>query len=89
MPLLLRILKNPNDVCSTLSAGETVPISNGDNGFDVAFDRVIDQPGHAERREHYTWHYTMLPNQILVGGGAPTTTTLAPSSSTTGVSRAA
>ena len=79
---------DPNDVCSTLSAGETVAISNGDNGFDVAFDRVIDQPGHAERREHYTWHYTMLPNQILVGGGAATTTTTPPppNSSTTGVS---
>ena len=56
-----------NDVCATLSANELEPISSGHNGFDVAFDRVIDQPGHAERREHYTWHYTMLPNQVLVG----------------------
>ena len=50
--------------------GETAQISNGDAGFDVAFDRVIDQPGKPERREHYTWHYTMLPNQILVGGNS-------------------
>ncbi|HTK17775.1 MAG TPA: VanW family protein [Acidimicrobiia bacterium] len=64
---------DPNNVCATLSAGETARISNGDNGFDVAFDRVIDQPGHAQRREHYTWHYTMLPNQILVGSLPPTT----------------
>jgi vancomycin resistance protein YoaR len=65
---------DPNNVCATLSAGETARISNGDNGFDVAFDRVIDQPGHAQRREHYTWHYTMLPNQILVGSLPPTST---------------
>jgi hypothetical protein len=35
---------------------------------------VIDQPGKPERREHYTWHYTMLPNQFLMGSG-PTTST--------------
>jgi hypothetical protein len=74
---------DPNDVCATLSANELVRISNGDNGFDVAFDRVIDQPGRPERREHYTWHYTMLPNQVLVGTrpGPPTT---APAAPTTG-----
>jgi vancomycin resistance protein YoaR len=68
------------NVCATLAAGEQERISNGDAGFDVAFDRVIDQPGRPERREHYTWHYTMLPNQILVGAGsaAPPTTTTAP-----------
>jgi len=50
-------------------------ISSGANGFDVAFDRVIEQPGRAERREHYTWHYTMLPNHVLVGSlPAPPTT---------------
>jgi vancomycin resistance protein YoaR len=73
---------DPNNVCGTLSAGESERVSVGDNGFDVAFDRVIEQPGHAPRREHYTWHYTMLPNQILVGS-LPPTTTVAPSSSTT------
>jgi vancomycin resistance protein YoaR len=87
---------DPNDVCATLRAGETTRISDGDNGFDVAFDRVIDQPGHAEQREHYTWHYTMLPNQILVGSGPPTTpastgttgasSTSAPGSATTAAS---
>ena len=60
--------------------GETEQVSNGDTGFDVAFDRVIDQPGQPERREHYTWHYTMLPNQILVGSepAPPTTTSTTP-----------
>ena len=74
---------DPNNVCATLSANEIARISNGDNGFDVAFDRVIDQPGHAERREHYTWHYTMLPNQVLVGS-LPAPPTSAPQTSTTG-----
>ena len=74
---------DPTDQCATLSAGQTEEISAGDSGFDVAFDRVIDQPGHPERREHYTWHYTMLANQILVGTLPPTTTsaTAAPSTS--------
>ena len=55
-------------------------VSTGDAGFDVAFDRVIDQPGPAaQRREHYTWHYTMLPNQILVGSGSTASTTPATS----------
>jgi vancomycin resistance protein YoaR len=74
---------DPNNVCATLSANELERVSNGDNGFDVAFDRVIDQPGHAERREHYTWHYTMLPNQVLVGT-LPAPPTTPPQTSTTG-----
>ena len=77
---------DPYDVCAGLAAGEQERVSNGDAGFDVAFDRVIDQPGRPERREHYTWHYTMLPNQILVGAGAPapsTTTTSPPASAPT------
>ena len=78
-------LVDPNDVCGTLSPGETEQVSNGDPGFDVAFDRVIDQPGKPEHREHYTWHYTMLPNQILVGNSpdAPTTTGRPPVNPTT------
>src|SRR4029079_17386010 len=74
---------DPNNVCATLSAREAARISNGDNGFDVAFDRVIDQPGHAQRREHYTWHYTMLPNNVLAGTG-PAPPTSAPKTSTSG-----
>jgi len=68
---------DPNAICASLSAGETEQISTGDPGFDVAFDRVIDQPGKPERREHYTWHYTMLPNRILVANNPaePSTTT--------------
>jgi vancomycin resistance protein YoaR len=73
---------DPADQCATLSAFETVQVSTGDDGFDVAFDRVIDQPGHPERREHYTWHYTMLPNQVLVGTRPPPATTV-PDTSTT------
>jgi len=74
---------DPNNVCATLHANEIARVSNGDNGFDVAFDRVIDQPGRAERREHYTWHYTMLPNNVLVGTG-PAPPTSAPKTSTSG-----
>ena len=66
-------LVDPNDVSATLAPGEQEQVSTGDAGFDVAFERVIDQPGKPERVEHYTWHYTMLPNQILIGGnGGPT-----------------
>jgi vancomycin resistance protein YoaR len=76
---------DPYNACANLAPGEQERVSNGDAGFDVAFDRVIDQPGKPERREHYTWHYTMLPNQILVGAGssAPTTTTTSPPASPT------
>ena len=74
---------DPNNVCATLSANEVERVSSGDNGFDVAFDRVIEQPGQAERREHYTWHYTMLPNQVLVGS-LPAPPTTPPKTSTTG-----
>jgi len=71
-------LVDPNDVCATLAAGQSEQVSTGESGFDVAFDRVIDTPGRPARREHYTWHYTMLPNQILVGSGNATAS--APSS---------
>jgi vancomycin resistance protein YoaR len=80
IPCPASTLVDPNNVCATLSPGETEQVSTGDAGFDVAFDRVIDQPGKPERREHYTWHYTMLPNQILVGNNPAASTT----TSTTG-----
>jgi vancomycin resistance protein YoaR len=72
---------DPYAICASLSAGETERIGTGDPGLDVAFDRVIDQPGKPQRREHYTWHYTMLPNRILVGtnpAASSTTTTTRP-----------
>ena len=69
---------DPHDLCATLAAGVQEQISNGDAGLDVAFDRVIDHPGRPERREHYTWHYTMLPNQFLVGGNGGAATTSPP-----------
>jgi len=74
---------DPNNVCATLNAGEVARVSTGDNGFDVAFDRVIDQPAKPERREHYTWHYTMLPNQVLIGT-LPAPPTTGPKPTTTG-----
>jgi vancomycin resistance protein YoaR len=77
---------DPHDVCATLAPGERDQISTGDAGFDVALDRVIDQPGQPSRREHYTWHYTMLPNQFVVGT-APGAETTVPAS-TTGLSTA-
>jgi hypothetical protein len=70
---------DPHDVCATLAPGERDQVSTGDAGFDVAFDRVIDQPGQPPRREHYTWHYTMLPNQFVVGSGPGAGPTVPPS----------
>ena len=69
----------PHALCATLLPGQRDQLSTGDAGFDVAFDRVIDQPGQPERREHYTWHYTMLPNQFLVGAGGASGTATTPS----------
>jgi vancomycin resistance protein YoaR len=74
---------DPNDVCATLAPGQTEQVSTGDSGFDVAFDRVIDYPDRAARREHYTWHYTMLPNQILVGTDNPARSTTSTATSAT------
>jgi vancomycin resistance protein YoaR len=70
---------DPNDVCASLRAPERELVATGETGYDVEFDRVIDQPGHAEVRQHYRVHYPMLPNTVLVGSApAPT-----PSSTTT------
>lgn len=69
---------DPHDLCATLAPGAQEQVSTGDAAFDVAFDRVIDQPGQPERREHYTWHYTMLPNQFLAGSNPEASTTTPP-----------
>jgi vancomycin resistance protein YoaR len=61
---------DPNNVCPHLAAGERYFVQSGETGYDVEFDRVIDQPGHAERQYHYAVHYPMLPNRYLVGAGA-------------------
>jgi len=40
----------------------TSGVQAGGQPFTVEFDRVIDQPGQPEKREHYRWHYvTALP----------------------------
>ena len=43
-------------------------------GYDVEFERVIDQPGLPQRRQQYHVHYPMLQNKVLVGTIPPTTT---------------
>jgi hypothetical protein len=75
----------PHDVdlanaCATLTAGEH-STTNGEPGWDVSFDRVIDQPGKPEVRQHFSVHYPMLPNKILVGT-TPGTSTTTPTPST-------
>ncbi|HWS47985.1 MAG TPA: VanW family protein [Acidimicrobiia bacterium] len=71
-----------NNVCPTLAAGERATVQSGETGYDVEFDRVIDQPGRPERRQHYEVHYPMLANKILVGA-APTPSSSVPTSSST------
>jgi vancomycin resistance protein YoaR len=58
---------DPNHACDTLAAGERKTVGSGETGYDVEFERVIDQPGKPERRERYHVHYPMLPIKILVG----------------------
>jgi vancomycin resistance protein YoaR len=61
--------------CPYLASGEKFTAQTGEQGWDVSFDRVIDQPGKPEVRHHYSAHYPMLPNKVLVGVGPATTTT--------------
>jgi vancomycin resistance protein YoaR len=73
---------DPNNACPHLAPGEKYLAQSGETGYDVEFDRVIDQPGHAERQYHYAVHYPMLPNRYLVGaGGVPPSSGGSPSSS--------
>jgi vancomycin resistance protein YoaR len=62
---------DPNHVCDTLAAGAHETVGTGETGYDVAFDRVIDQPGQPEQRTSYHVHYPMLPIKILVGAAPP------------------
>jgi vancomycin resistance protein YoaR len=66
---------DPTNLCAGLSALERTTLATGEPGWDVEFDRVIDQPGRAERRHHYRVHYPMLRNKILVGTTPATSTT--------------
>ena len=77
---------DPNNVCPTLKPGEQQTVTGGETGYDVAFDRVIDNPGKPPERTHYFVHYPMLQNTVLVGATTgPTTTTTAPGATTTTV----
>jgi vancomycin resistance protein YoaR len=66
---------DPNNDCVDLTAFERETAVTGETGYDVTFERVIDQPGQPERRQRYQVHYPMLPNKVLVGTTPPTTST--------------
>jgi vancomycin resistance protein YoaR len=78
---------DPGNDCAHLSAGTHYTAQTGETGYDVEFDRVIEQPGHPTRREHQAVHYPMLQNKVLVGTAPPaassTTSTSRPRASTT------
>jgi vancomycin resistance protein YoaR len=75
---------DPNNDCATLTAFQSTISASGETGYDVEFDRVIEQPGHPTVRQHYRVHYPMLQNTVLVGTAPPTTTTtIRPKTSTT------
>jgi vancomycin resistance protein YoaR len=74
---------DPHNDCAHLTALERKTLQSGETGYDVQFDRVIDQPGKPERRTHYRVHYPMLPNKVLVGTAPPSTTTAAEATTTT------
>ncbi len=65
---------DPNNACADLTAFERETAVGGETGYDVTFERVIDQPGKPERRQRYQVHYPMLPNKVLVGTTPPKTT---------------
>jgi vancomycin resistance protein YoaR len=64
---------DPGNDCAELTALQRKTVQTGETGYDVAFDRVIDQAGEPERRQRYHVHYPMLPNKVLVGIVPPTT----------------
>ncbi len=66
---------DPNNDCADLTAFERETAVTGETGYDVTFERVIDQPGQPERRQRYQVHYPMLPNKVLVGTKPPETST--------------
>lgn len=61
------------NVCATLTLGETEKVENGYAGYDVEFYRVITRPGQPPQRERFFWRYKMQPTQILVGTAPPPT----------------
>ena len=66
---------DPGGACAHLTALERDTVATGETGYDVEFDRVIDEPGHPEVRQHYRVHYPMLQNTVLVGTAPSTSTT--------------
>jgi hypothetical protein len=66
---------DPKNRCATLTALERETSATGETGYDVEFDRIIEQSGHPAIRQHYRVHYPMLQNTVLVGTLPPTTTT--------------
>jgi hypothetical protein len=75
---------DPHNACAHLSAFEHDTVAGGETGYDVEFDRVIEQPGRPTITQHYRVHYPMLQNTVLVGTNPPTTTTTtAPKTPTT------
>jgi vancomycin resistance protein YoaR len=66
---------DPDNACAKLTAFEREVSATGETGYDVEFDRVIEQPGKPTVRQHYRVHYPMLQNTVLVGTAPPTTTT--------------
>ena len=73
---------DPDNRCAKLTALQRETAATGETGYDVEFDRVIEQPGRATVRQHYRVHYPMLQNTVLVGTMPPTTTTTAVTTTT-------
>ena len=69
---------DPHNSCAKLTAFEREIAATGETGYDVEFDRMIDQPGKPSVRQHYRVHYPMLQNTVLVGTAPPTTATTKP-----------
>jgi vancomycin resistance protein YoaR len=68
---------DPTNICASLKPGARSTAQTGETGFDVTFERVIDQPGKPQYRRRYSVHYPMLPVRILVGAGPPASATTA------------
>jgi hypothetical protein len=73
---------DPNNDCAKLTALERETSMAGETGYDVEFDRIIEEPGMPTQRQHYRVHYPMLQNTVLVGTMPPTTTTTATTTTT-------
>jgi vancomycin resistance protein YoaR len=73
---------DPNNDCAKLTALERETSMAGETGYDVEFDRIIEQPGTPTEQQHYQVHYPMLQNTVLVGTMPPTTTTTATTTTT-------